>query len=853
MIIQWTKEHSLILKLVFFGSILVFVANQVAHIANGMSWQAIFETMHQQNKLKLLLMTFIGLLGVTPMLLYDWITVRTLEKGGSPKIPRQELFISAWITNTINNLAGFGGVVGASLRANFYGKQTDRKKVLATVSKVALFMLSGLSLWALLTFIDVFIIQPESSFRSYWIWLLGGSFVTPVLLLFVYLKRRTLFKELYPKGISGLVLASFGQWSGALVVFLIIGRFMNLDIPVLSIYPMFIIATLIGMLTMVPGGMGTFDVLMILGLSQLSVGRDTAVVWLLYYRLFYYVVPFLTGIVLFLTHTGVKVNKFLNNIPQQIFQKIAHFVLVGAVYFAGIMMVLLATVKNLSAISKLFQILLPFSFDFFDQTLNLLVGFLLLGLARALSRKVKKAYLPTIALLVFGILNTISRTLSWKLFVAYVAILLVVWFSRKEFYREKFVYSWGAIIFDGFLFGGLFIFYAIAGYHSGQFWSGQLTANKFILFPSDDVWFSGLVGLGISVLTLVTLYQYLSTTSIQLGTSYDKERIKKLMQQYGGLSLDNDFQASTYEYYYYQVNQEDKVVFAYQIKGNKCFIIGNPAGEQALLREATNAFMGQADLLGYQLSFYRVTKEYVILLHELGFRFSKVGEVGIAHLTEEDSVNGFDQSIVQEAKKKGYQFVWYDQLSQEHRDKLVHLLEQSLSAKNKENHYDQKRLSVAHSLNNGAGLVTKEDTVVGFITIQPMTKEQAGYDLICVSPDYPKLVSDYLVAELLIVLKEKGYQEANLGLAPLAGVGSADFSFFDEKVMNIIYSYGTSFYALQSIYENKARYADSWEGCYFAYMKGANFLFATLQLFLLIGGKSKNESPSLAEEVMTEI
>lgn len=54
---------------------------------------------------------------------------------------------------------------------------------------------------------------------------------------------------------------------------------------------MFMIATLIGMLTMVPGGMGTFDVLMILGMSQLSVRQDVAVVWLLYYRLFYYVLP----------------------------------------------------------------------------------------------------------------------------------------------------------------------------------------------------------------------------------------------------------------------------------------------------------------------------------------------------------------------------------------------------------------------------------------------------------------------------------------------------------------------------------------------------------------------------------
>ncbi len=129
---------------------------------------------------------------------------------------------------------------------------------------------------------------------------------------------------------------------------------------------------------------------MILGMSQLSVRQDVAVVWLLYYRLFYYVLPFMTGLLLFITHTGVKINRFLDNIPRLFFQKVAHIALVSAVYFAGIMMVLLSTITNLSAISRLFQVLLPFSFNFLDQTVNLLVGFLLLGLARKTFSKSQK-------------------------------------------------------------------------------------------------------------------------------------------------------------------------------------------------------------------------------------------------------------------------------------------------------------------------------------------------------------------------------------------------------------------------------------------------------------------------------
>lgn len=81
----------------------------------------------------------------------------------------------------------------------------------------------------------------------------------------------------------------------------------------------------------------------------------------------------------------------------------------------------------------------------------------------------------------------------------------------------------------------------------------------------------------------------------------------------------------------------------------------------------------------------------------------------------------------------------------------------------------------------GVGIVRKDQKVVGFITAQPMTKEQAGYDLLRILPEEPEELADYLLANLFIVYEKMGYLEANLGLAPLANVGETDFSFFQEK------------------------------------------------------------------------
>ncbi|MFQ7236548.1 MAG: TIGR00374 family protein, partial [Enterococcus hulanensis] len=145
---RWFKRYATLLKIIFFGIVLFFVANQVKNIAHGMSWQTVWQTIKQQDQIALLSMFGIGLCGVLPMLLYDHVAITTLEAAGRPRMNRREWLVSAWTTNTINNLAGFGGVVGVSLRSSFYGKGMEKKKVLAVISKIAIFMLAGLSIMA---------------------------------------------------------------------------------------------------------------------------------------------------------------------------------------------------------------------------------------------------------------------------------------------------------------------------------------------------------------------------------------------------------------------------------------------------------------------------------------------------------------------------------------------------------------------------------------------------------------------------------------------------------------------------------------------------------------------------------
>ncbi len=58
-----------------------------------------------------------------------------------------------------------------------------------------------------------------------------------------------------------------------------------------------------------------------------------------------------------------------------------------------------------------------------------------------------------------------------------------------------------------------------------------------------------------------------------------------------------------YGHFYYQEEGEDQVLFGFQMKFNKCFVLADPIGQREKWTAATLAFMDQADLLGYQLVF----------------------------------------------------------------------------------------------------------------------------------------------------------------------------------------------------------------------------------------------------------
>lgn len=61
---------------------------------------------------------------------------------------------------------------------------------------------------------------------------------------------------------------------------------MDIKVDLWQTIPLFIAASVIGIVSMIPGEIGSFDIMMIIGLSAIGVPKATVVVWILLYRIF---------------------------------------------------------------------------------------------------------------------------------------------------------------------------------------------------------------------------------------------------------------------------------------------------------------------------------------------------------------------------------------------------------------------------------------------------------------------------------------------------------------------------------------------------------------------------------------
>lgn len=833
---SWWEKYSRIIKLLFVTSVVIFVVHALGSFFKTVDWHKVGIGLTELSWEKILLLMMAGCIAVIPMLGYDFAVTRLLPG----KFKRSYIIRCGWITNTLTNIAGFGGLLGSSLRAYFYRKNASKKEILLAISKIAIFLLSGLSVLCWLALIIMFGFHDGGHFNQYAIWLVGGGLYFPVVFIVTQVYNSNVFKDVTPKLEAFIVTSSTFEWLFVALFFLLVGWCLGVRDNLVSVLPLYVVAQVLGVLSMIPGALGSFDVMMIFELSLLGVHQTTIIIWLLLFRIFYYIVPLILAAGMFLHNLAQQVNEFFDGLPLMMMRKTAYFLITAFMYISGILMLLTASVPDLTSQNKIIQRLYPYTFFFLHQMTTILFAVAMLACARGLQAKIKRAYWPTLVLLLIGIGNTIWNLGTLSLTIYLVIVLLLVLMSRHVLYREKLQYSISKFLIDGTIFAGSFVLYVIVGVINAPQYTSKHHIPDFLFFPGESVWFSGLIGLVLGLLLMFLILRYFTAgwDPFSAVHSFDADRVRAVIDEFGGSATSHLAFLRDKAIYYYQENQHDQLFFMYRRKNDRLVIMGDPVGNHAAWRPAFRQFIRMADKYDYQLVFYEVSSEVTMLLHEFGFDFIKTGETGLVKLADFTLAGKKQRSqraLMHKFDREGYTFtVEKPPFSAEQLAELKKVSDSWLGSQ------VEKGFSLGffdpYYINQApVGVVRDQDgKMVAFATFMPTGgKEILTIDLMRHSKEAPSGIMDKIFISMYQYGQENGYTYFDLGMAPLSNVGEYQFSFIEEKAAHFIYEYGYHLYGFQGLRRYKDKYASVWYPRYIAYRK-KNSLIATMLILVSV-------------------
>lgn len=828
-------------KFIFPLFLLIFAVIEIKKFTGDLNVQLLKNELSKLNFATIVLILVITFAAVLPMQLYDVILVRILKL----RVPKRVILEQAFIANSFSNLIGFGGIIGAMFRTYFYHKlEQDKRKLLGGIATVSLFYLTGISVLSWIVTIGYRHFPLFGDTRWLYFAVVAVGLYLPAFLFIHIIKNKKGSNSLITASIAiELVIVSVVEWFAVFIAILLLSKILGISLTIESLFPVYIVAACAGIISMIPGGLGSFDLVFIWGMQDLHVPEEKVLVLLLFYRIGYYFVPFLISMVLFVKLYWVKWNKSWSNLPNAIIQGLSHIILTGLVFLSGIILLLSASVPGIMSRLRIAQEILAFPIINVSHQLSVAAGFLLLGLSRGIEYRVKRTYEWTMFALILAAVFSIFKGIDYEEAIFLIIVALLLRMSKGHFYRESYVLTWGKTIFDIVVILIITSMYLIIGYLNLP--TAKLTIpTKFlpyVIVDYRDLFTSAFIGLMIAflIISIGYLISLPKKWKLEKSTGQDNEILRHLTKYKGKVLSHLIFLHDKYIFW----NNKKNVLIAYQKYADKLVILGDPIGEKSDLLAAIEEFLEISDLYGYTPVFYQVSDDMLPFLHGSGYAFFKLGEEAFVDL-KTFSVSGNRMKGLRALRNKfireNYQFkILEPPFTNEILDELRNISNDWLQGR-KEKGFSLGFFDIDYLNKAPIAIVLDESNrILGFMSIMNVYDDYRtiSIDLMRFEPDSPLGTVDFLFLSLFDWAKEQGYERFNMGMAPLGNIGLSKFSFLSEKIAAQIFLHGHFIYHFQGLRKFKEKYTNIWEPKYLAYRRKSSLPVTMAQITLLISKK----------------
>ena len=848
-IISFLKKYKNVIKGILFISILILVLIEFSHMRKTVSFSAVKDILSHLSILQILSLLILGILAVSPMMLYDYILTKELGK----KISVFKLIENSWTINSLNNLIGFAGIIDLGLRYSYFSEEEEGDKTMQGISKVMPYFMSGLSLLSFISLLLVFSYNANNTLKTYSFVLALASLILPVLLFLSTRKNLDYFGNLSIKKILALIGTSLLDWLFVSGFFFYVGRVLGYNVSFVNIIPLYCISICIGIVSMIPGSLGSFDLIMIGGLLHLSLNHNEAASWLLLFRIFYYFIPFFIGLILFIKSMGGQINDKFLGLPGKLSNIISRGMLHFMANFFGFFLMASAIlpdeIHNIPIIGKMD----PIHGQLLFQFPSFLLGSLFFLLGRFIKRH--SAFTKPFSIVLCPIsliyINLGDCSVFGSLYI--LVFLILLYTERNRLNRKAFFYPLEDRIKDiGYIVSSfivtVFLLYVSRGNTGGNSLGFQLFHHNGF-FSSASIgthFFNGFFirFLHLFAYLLIIAFFYIAVESMAkdrhftFGEKIEKSRYKAFLESFDNTNLNASLAfLGDKLIYYYSEDNKDLVAFQFALEDGKAVVMGDPIGRSEYFNKAVSAFIKDAEDKNLIPLFYEISQDITLLLHNFGYDFMKFGETAKVDLTEFGLVGKSGRkfrAITNRGENSGYSFkVEFPPFSNNFLDELKNISDNWLLGRQEKGfslgYFDRDYLSLAPI----ACVLDDSGNIQAFANFLVCNNDnESSIDLMRYDPKTERNgIMDYLFVRIFLYMKENNVRYFDLGMAPLSNVGQYDHSFLNEKLAFLVYSFTNRFYSFGGLRKYKEKFAPFWEARYLSFPKDSNLLFDLLTIY----------------------
>lgn len=586
------KKFFSILQVIFVVIIVFLALRELFKIVLSMDKNLFLMYSNKLTFTNLFIILILGIISYLPLSFYDLIINKSLDIN----LPKRRIYKYSWISSSISNIVGFAGITAIFIKNYFYKNYIkDSKKLYKEVTKIVGLNLSGFSLVCLIYSFWNLLINKNFD-KVFWVSLAIGLYLPIMLSIFTYKSIRFRDKDSYMINIK-IILTSILEW--ITTVILIYGLIVILDIKVSfsQFAPIYVSAIIVAIISMVPGGVGTFDLTLIVGLHKFNVPSEKVILLIILYRISYYIVPLLIGIFLYISDLYIKVNNNTRDLISRINSKVAHYILIIMLLISGLSLIFGYDIY----IDKYFpnkETIFNINIVEFSTNISIILGFMLIVLATVIYTEVKSIYHILIGILSlltlvcfsnkYGSFEYIYLSISWVLIIL----------SKKRFYKKGFIYTVKNLIRSIVFILLAFIGSLISNYSTIKYYINlDITDVDYIPIEIiktfyDPIIRSIFIGVTISILLIIFIFTRNKHNKFPKGY-LNKDQVTNIISKYGGSNVAHYiFLNDKYVY----VNNKKDVVFQYEISSDKIIILGEPIGNKISFFEAIEEFLDLTDL-----------------------------------------------------------------------------------------------------------------------------------------------------------------------------------------------------------------------------------------------------------------